>query len=77
MIDPAQPFPLLPSRLAVKKATAAKLLECSVDTINRLIARGHLPRVRLGSDRSVRIPLPALEAYIEKQLINGEKTTRL
>ena len=64
--------PLLPSRLAVKKATAAKLLECSTKTIDRLVARGHLPLVRLGSDRSVRIPLPALEAYIETQILTGE-----
>ena len=60
--------PPLPSRLVVKKQTAAKLLECSVDTIERLIAQGELPSVRLGSLRSVRIPLPALEDYIDKQL---------
>jgi excisionase family DNA binding protein len=68
--------PLLPSRLAVKKATAAKLLECSIDTVDRLIARGHLPSVRLGSGRAIRIPLPALEEFIQNQTTTMAKGTQ-
>ena len=68
--------PLLPSRLAVKKETAAKLLECSIDTVDRLIARGHLPSVRLGSGRAIRIPLPALEEFIQNQTTTIAKGTQ-
>ena len=67
MIDPAQPLSLLPSRLAVTRVTAAKLLECSVDTVDRLIARGKLSSVHLGTGRAVRVPMRSLERLIENQ----------
>lgn len=68
--------PPLPSRLVVKKATAAKLLECSQRTVERLVQEGHLPLVRLGSGRSVRIPFNALEDFITNQLLAGELITQ-
>jgi excisionase family DNA binding protein len=43
---------------------AAIALGCSFKTVYRLIARGELRTVRLGSD--LRIPLDALHAFIER-----------
>jgi excisionase family DNA binding protein len=42
---------------------AAGLLGVSHDTISRLVDRGELPAIRL-SERVVRIPRPAFDAYV-------------
>lgn len=44
---------------------AAALLACSTDTIRRLIARGEIPSVRVGS-KLIRVRRDYIDALIEK-----------
>lgn len=41
----------------------AELLGVSHDTITRLVDRGELPAIRI-SERIVRVPVPAFDAYV-------------
>jgi excisionase family DNA binding protein len=51
-------------RELAKISTAAKRLDCSMDTIDRLVKAGRLPIVRLPTGRR-RIDLAELDALIE------------
>lgn len=51
--------------MVMTKQTAAEELEVSVDTIQRLITRGDIPAITIGS--SVRIKRNDLEDFIESR----------
>lgn len=57
---PAQPK----RRELAKKSTAAKVLDCSIDTIDRLVKTGRLPIVRLPTGGR-RIDLADLDRVID------------
>jgi len=48
-------------------ATAARLLDVSYDTLDRMLRRGELPYVRVGGQR--RIEDAALRAYIDRRRV--------
>ena len=50
----------------------AEILNVSLCTIHRLIARGRIPRVRRISRRMVRVPASAVEAFLKsKEMRHG------
>jgi excisionase family DNA binding protein len=52
--------------LLITVRETARRISCGETSVRELIARGELPVVRVG--RSVRIPVAALQAWVEKQL---------
>ena len=54
---------------------AAEQLGVSHDTVARLVARGELPAIRV-SERIVRIPAPAFEAYARGRKVTGRRVVR-
>jgi excisionase family DNA binding protein len=56
----------LPEAEMLTKPQAAALLTLSVRTLDRLVARGDIPHVRLGK-RCVRFPLKVLKNWIESK----------
>jgi excisionase family DNA binding protein len=56
----------LPEAEMLTKPQAAALLTLSVRTLDRLVARGDIPHVRLGK-RCVRFPLKRLKNWIESK----------
>ncbi len=62
MHDHAPPEPLL------SRSDAARALAVSQNTLDRLLARGELPRVIIGQ-RSVRVPAAAVAAYIAARTV--------
>jgi excisionase family DNA binding protein len=59
----------LSQRILLKPAEAGELLGIGRSTVYHLIDQGDLPVVRIG--RSVRIPVKALHALIDRQLESG------
>jgi excisionase family DNA binding protein len=57
------------SRALVTVGDAAVYLSCSRRHLERLVARGELPRVKLG--RAVRIAIADLDSYIETRRSEG------
>jgi transposase len=57
MENPVLPNPEL--RLTVSQKTAAKMLDVCVDTVEAMVARGQLERVRL-SERKYGIPMRSI-----------------
>ena len=57
------------SRLAVRVGEAARLLDIGRSKAYELIQRGELPVIKVGS--SLRVPLKALHAWIERQGTQG------
>jgi excisionase family DNA binding protein len=62
VIDPPRGGPGPP--ILLTREEAAALLQVSTRTLDRLIQRGAFATCRIG--RAVRVPLPALTAYIEQ-----------
>ena len=56
-------------QIAYRRDDAARALGVSVDTLDRLIARGEIRSARIGSARVV--PGSELEAYLERKLIEA------
>jgi excisionase family DNA binding protein len=54
---------------------AAEQLGVSHDTVARLVARGELPAIRV-SERIVRIPVPAFEAYASGRKVTARRVVR-
>ncbi len=52
-----------PQPFAVSRLTASKLYDCSLDTIDRMVARGELEKVRI-STRKVAITWRSLQKLI-------------
>ncbi len=50
--------------VAVKRATAARMLDCSTTTIHRLIAEKKLSTIKVGSD--LRITMASIRRFAEK-----------
>jgi excisionase family DNA binding protein len=50
--------------LAVRAATAAKLLDCSRAHIYQLMQRGHLRRIEIPGSKAVRIPIEDVYALL-------------
>lgn len=59
----------LAERLLIRTAEAAALMSLSYSTTNRLIREGELPRIMVGNE--VRVPLRALERWIEERTERG------
>lgn len=57
------PFPVRRSLMTTR--TAADTAACDVITIRRAIARGELRALRLGSHGDYRIPMDALEEWLQ------------
>lgn len=51
--------------LAVRRATAARMLDCSVTTIWQMVKRGELQTVKIGADD--RILVSSIRAYASGQ----------
>ena len=51
-------------------SAAARVLGCSVSTIYRLMHTGQLKYIRVGPRKGYKIPLSALQEFIEKRLAN-------
>jgi excisionase family DNA binding protein len=61
-------------RLLLRPMEAAEAIGCGRSKIYELLASGELPRVYLGS--SVRVPVDALRAWIERQMAERTEAGR-
>ena len=64
-----EPTTIQTEPLLVRVEEAARLLSLSRSTIYEMIDRGELPSIRCGTAR--RIPLAALHAWVERQVISA------
>jgi excisionase family DNA binding protein len=61
--------------LLVRVEEAARILSLSRSTIYEMMDNGDLPSVRWGAAR--RIPLAALRAWVERQVVHGTSSSSL
>ena len=61
-------------RLLLRPAEAAEAIGIGRSKVYELLASGELPSIRIGG--SVRIPVAALQAWIERQLAERGEVTR-
>jgi excisionase family DNA binding protein len=61
--------------LLVRVEEAARILSLSRSTIYEMMDNGDLPSVRWGAAR--RIPLAALRAWVERQVVHGTPSSSL
>jgi excisionase family DNA binding protein len=54
------------NKILLKVPEAAERVQVGVSTLRALLARGEIDCIRVG--RAVRVPVPALEAWIERKL---------
>ena len=66
----SNPLPMM-NRLLLNTADVASLLDLSYFTTSKMIREGELPSVKIGTN--IRVPLKALEEWIEKNTEGGEK----
>ena len=59
------------SRLLLSTVDVASLLDLSYFTTSKMIREGQLPSIKIGTN--IRVPLKALEEWIEKNTEGGEK----
>ena len=64
------------SALVLKKSTVADMLDCSIDTIDRLIKDRKLSTVSLASTRSVRVTMESVENFIKPKPRAGENNNK-
>lgn len=59
------------NRLLLSTVDVASLLDLSYFTTSKMIREGQLPSIKIGTN--IRVPLKALEEWIEKNTEGGEK----
>jgi excisionase family DNA binding protein len=59
------------NRLLLSTVDVASLLDLSYFTTSKMIREGQLPSIKIGTN--IRVPLRALEEWIEKNTEGGEK----